>query len=103
MAQPDAGEANSRTDVPEPVLPAFGGPCLAGVVPGLLAHLSGSESALASWMPEAVTEASQIVLLVIDGLGAEQLRERALTWPRCSRPDSAAPSRRSLRAPPPVR
>ena len=76
-AQLDAGEAGPRADAPAPILPAFGGPCLAGVVPGLLAHLSGAEPALASWMPETLAEASQIVLLVIDGLGAEQLRERA--------------------------
>jgi predicted AlkP superfamily pyrophosphatase or phosphodiesterase len=75
--QRDAGEAAPGGDAPEPILPAFGGPCLAGVVPGLLAHLSGSEPALASWMPEAVAEATQIVLLVLDGLGAEQLRDRA--------------------------
>jgi predicted AlkP superfamily pyrophosphatase or phosphodiesterase len=77
IAQRDAGEARPGADAPEPILPAFGGPCLAGVVPGLLGHLSGSESALASWMPEAVAEATQIVLLVLDGLGAEQLRDRA--------------------------
>jgi predicted AlkP superfamily pyrophosphatase or phosphodiesterase len=77
IAQRDAGEAGRGAGAPEPILPAFGGPCLAGVVPGLLAHLSGSEPDLASWMPEAVAEATQIVLLVLDGLGAEQLRERA--------------------------
>ena len=77
IAQRDAGEAGRGAGAPEPILPAFGGPCLAGVVPGLLAHLSGSEPDLASWMPEAVAEATQIVLLVLDGLGAEQLRDRA--------------------------
>jgi hypothetical protein len=58
-----------------PVLPAFGGPCLTGVVPGLLGHLYKDEP-LADWMPAPVTGAAQIVLLVLDGLGWEQLGAR---------------------------
>ena len=61
-----------------PVLPDFGGASLVGVVPGLLDHLADPHRApLPSWMPASVAGASQIVLLVIDGLGAEQLRQRA--------------------------
>jgi predicted AlkP superfamily pyrophosphatase or phosphodiesterase len=69
-----------------PVLPAFGGPCLTGVVPGLLGHLYGAEP-LPSWMPSSlsgaspVAGASQIVLLVLDGLGWEQLGERRALAP----------------------
>ncbi len=37
--------------------------------------------ALPSWLPDPVTEAEQIVLLVIDGLGAEQMRERPSLTP----------------------
>ena len=58
--------------VVSPLLPAFGGPCLTGVVPGLLGHLYGGEPPPA-WMPPTVAGASQIVLLVLDGLGWEQL------------------------------
>ncbi len=36
---------------------------------------------LPGWIPEAVAGADQIVLLVLDGLGAEQLRERAALAP----------------------
>jgi hypothetical protein len=65
----------------QPVLPDFGGACLTGVVPGLLGHLAGGGrapgEALPGWMPDPVAEASQIVLLVLDGLGARQLAARA--------------------------
>jgi hypothetical protein len=71
-----------------PVLPAFGGACLTGVVPGLLGHLSrrdggagGGEAELPGWMPAPVAGARQIVLLVLDGLGAEQLSSRAALAP----------------------
>jgi len=61
--------------VSSPLLPAFGGPCLSGVVPGLLGHLYGDDP-LPAWMPPTVAGASQIVLLVLDGLGWEQLGSR---------------------------
>jgi Type I phosphodiesterase / nucleotide pyrophosphatase len=75
--------------VPEihPLLPDFGGACLTGVVPALLGHVSGGGAtgavrdadgagALPTWMPAPVGQADQIVLLVLDGLGAEQLAAR---------------------------
>lgn len=61
---------------PTPLLPDFGGACLTGVVPGLLGHLYRGES-LAPWMPAPVAQAEQIVLLILDGLGSEQLCERS--------------------------
>ena len=60
---------------PSPVLPAFGGPCLTGVVPALLDYLYAGQP-LPEWMPAPVAGASQIVLLVLDGLGWEQLGPR---------------------------
>jgi hypothetical protein len=65
---------------PEPLLPDFGGPCLTGVVPALLQQVSGAASstgALPAWIPTPVIDAAQIVLLVLDGLGARQLEARA--------------------------
>jgi predicted AlkP superfamily pyrophosphatase or phosphodiesterase len=50
------------------------------VVPGLLGHLYGAE-ALPAWMPAPVAEASQIVLLVLDGLGWLQLGTRSAVAP----------------------
>ena len=61
-----------QRELPEPVLPDFGGASLAGVMPGLLA----APGQRPGWMPEAVREAPQVVLLVVDGLGWLQLQER---------------------------
>ncbi|MGH9151727.1 MAG: alkaline phosphatase family protein [Acidimicrobiales bacterium] len=58
---------------PVPVLPAYGGACLSSLVPALLSPAAGAPE----WMPPSVREASQVVLLVLDGLGWEQLCERA--------------------------
>ena len=66
--------------IASPVLPAFGGPCLSGVVPGLLRHLYGGEP-LPTWMPPPAAGAPQIVLLVLDGLGWEQLEARRTLAP----------------------
>ena len=60
-----------------PILPDFGGACLQGVVPALLDHLADPNgTALPPWAPACVAGARQVVLLVVDGLGAEQLRTR---------------------------
>jgi hypothetical protein len=67
-------------EVPSPVLPAYGGACLSGVVPGLLNHLYQAEP-LPSWIPGSVAGASQVVLLVLDGLGWQQLEERSALAP----------------------
>jgi hypothetical protein len=57
------------------VLPDYGGACISSVVPALL------HGKRVDWMPEAASAASQIVLLVLDGLGWEQLLERASLAP----------------------
>jgi predicted AlkP superfamily pyrophosphatase or phosphodiesterase len=57
---------------PEPVLPDYGGPCVAGLVPALL----GPPDDAPDWIPTSVQDANQVVMLVLDGLGWEQLRER---------------------------
>jgi hypothetical protein len=66
------------------VVPDYGGGCIASVVPALLAHLDGLEDAAAGlpgWMPAAVAGARQVVLLLLDGLGWLQLRERSALAP----------------------
>jgi predicted AlkP superfamily pyrophosphatase or phosphodiesterase len=65
------------------VLPDFAGACLTNVVPALLGALGGPSPA-ADWLPPTVTGARQIVLLVLDGLGAEQLAERSAVAPTLS-------------------
>lgn len=52
------------------MLPAYGGACLTSIVPSLLS----AEPASRAWMPGAVRGAAQVVLLVLDGLGWEQLQ-----------------------------
>jgi hypothetical protein len=66
---------------PDPVLPEFDGPCLTNLVPALLARASGSSDPGPGWLPDPVSRARQVVLLVLDGLGAEQLAARAASAP----------------------
>lgn len=58
---------------PAPTLPAYGGPCLSGVVPALL----DPPGARPPWLPPPAADAAQLVLFVVDGLGWNQLRARA--------------------------
>ncbi len=59
-----------------PVLPDWRGACLSNVVPALLGPPDASD-----WLPEPVKEAKSVVLLLIDGMGWEQLQERAALTP----------------------
>ena len=58
--------------IPDPVRPDYAGPNVRGIVPAVL----GPRRSMPSWMPGEVSDASQVVLLVLDGLGWEQLQER---------------------------
>src|SRR5690606_6495081 len=55
-----------------PVLPDYGGGCIANVVPALLEWDEAP-----AWMPAPAVDADQVVLLVLDGLGWEQLEDHA--------------------------
>jgi hypothetical protein len=57
---------------PEPVAPSYGPGNLTGVVAALMAHRSERPD----WVPPAARQAEQIVLLVLDGLGWQQLCDR---------------------------
>lgn len=57
-----------------PVLPRHGRDCLSSVVPVLCAP--GGPRGIPEWMPPVVEGARRIVLLVLDGLGWNQLSER---------------------------
>ncbi|HEV2361231.1 MAG TPA: alkaline phosphatase family protein [Acidimicrobiales bacterium] len=79
----------------EPVIPDYGGACIAGLVPAIFACLDGSRAP--SWLPHELAGARQVVLMVVDGLGWEQLQERGSSAPFLSslpgRPiDSVVPS-----------
>ncbi|MGH9154608.1 MAG: alkaline phosphatase family protein [Acidimicrobiales bacterium] len=58
---------------PAPTLPDYGGACIASVVPALLGR---SRTPPPSWLPAVAATASQVVLLVLDGLGWIQLDQR---------------------------
>ena len=62
---------------PEPLAPDFGGRCLTEVVPALLGQLEPDRAPdRPPWLPVPLAGARQIVLLVLDGLGARQLEQR---------------------------
>jgi hypothetical protein len=81
-ASPPEDEAARPGKQPDPVLPDWEGPCLHRVVPTLLSELADpGATPLPGWFPAPAAGASQIVLLVIDGLGEEQLRDRKALAP----------------------
>lgn len=59
---------------PSPVLPEYSGACIRGIIPALLG--TRDRTRLPEWIPAMVASANQIVLLVLDGLGWEQLQDR---------------------------
>src|SRR3954451_14391368 len=64
----------------EPVLPDYTGPCLCNVVPVLLDH----PDAQPAWLPEPARGADRVVLLLLDGLGWQQLESRRHLAPTLS-------------------
>jgi predicted AlkP superfamily pyrophosphatase or phosphodiesterase len=60
--------------------PDYGGACLTSVVPALFAALT-RDGGVPSWVPGPVHDARQIVLLVLDGLGWEQLQQCTTSAP----------------------
>jgi Type I phosphodiesterase / nucleotide pyrophosphatase len=63
-----------------PLIPDYGGPNVRGIIPALLGPGPWASS-LPTWMPEPVATAEQVVLLVLDGLGWEQLQDRRELMP----------------------
>lgn len=62
---------------PEFVAPAYGGAYLGALVPALQAPPGQRPS----WLPPVLAQAGQVVLLVLDGLGWEQLSQRRAVAP----------------------
>lgn len=81
-AQPSAVEPTAPV-VPSPLLPDFAGACLTNVAGAVLAR-EGPGEAMADWLPPPVRQARQVVLLLLDGLGWEQLEERRPLAPTLS-------------------
>lgn len=70
------------TDDPElqPIVPDYSGANVRGIVPAILGPVSW-KGQLPAWMPELLAHADQIVLLVVDGLGWDQLQSHASVAP----------------------
>jgi len=68
-SDPTAGPA---PDPSGPVLPDYSGACVTNIVPTLLAGMPSAPA----WFPSEAFEARQVVLLVLDGLGWDQLTTR---------------------------
>jgi predicted AlkP superfamily pyrophosphatase or phosphodiesterase len=67
---------------PDPVLPAYTGANLRGIVPSLLGP--SFTRGLPEWFPEPVRGAKQVVLLLLDGLGWEQFQDFGHLMPNLS-------------------
>ncbi|MEL7210328.1 MAG: alkaline phosphatase family protein, partial [Actinomycetota bacterium] len=61
----------------QPRIPDYSGACVSNLTPALLEPGVASPS----WLPEAAAEADQVVLLVLDGLGWDQLQDRRALAP----------------------
>ena len=65
---------------PTPIVPDYTGANVRGIIPAL-PRSSELGLPLPDWMPSLVAEAKQFVLLVLDGLGWDQLQEHAALIP----------------------
>lgn len=75
-----------RTEVGDhPLVPDYGGACLTNVVPALLEPGDTPPR----WLPSVAADADQVVLLVLDGLGWEQLEQRRHLAPTLSAMEGA--------------
>ncbi len=64
-------------DRDQPTLPDYGGACIDQVVAAALrTGRYGGMAPAPAWLPAPATDAAQVVLLVLDGLGWAQLKER---------------------------
>ena len=64
-----------------PLLPDYEGACITNIVPALLEP----GQAWPTWFPDAAEDADQVVLLVLDGLGWNQLEARRRLAPTICR------------------
>src|SRR4051812_16738506 len=75
--------------IPNPTLAAYGSGSLTEVVPALTGALTGVSSEIPEWMPAAARDAASVVLLAVDGLGANALDTHASSLPTLCAMDRA--------------
>jgi predicted AlkP superfamily pyrophosphatase or phosphodiesterase len=61
----------------QPCIPDYSGPCVSNLTPALLQPGATAPG----WLPAPAAAADQVVLLVLDGLGWEQLQDRSASAP----------------------
>jgi len=67
----------------DPIIPDYSGGNVRGIIPALLGPRPWSEG-LPEWMPPMVADADAAVLLILDGLGWDQLQRHAALMPTLS-------------------
>jgi predicted AlkP superfamily pyrophosphatase or phosphodiesterase len=70
----------------QPLLPSYAGACITNVVPALI----DPSGLVPGWLPAVAADCDQVVLLVVDGLGWEQLESRRSLTPTLSAMDGGA-------------
>ncbi|MFP5489139.1 MAG: alkaline phosphatase family protein [Acidimicrobiia bacterium] len=70
----------STDDPQQPIIPDYAGANVRGIIPAILGPVDWRTS-LPAWMPEVIAHADQVVLLVVDGLGWDQLRDHVHVAP----------------------
>ena len=65
------------SDAPTPIVPDYRGASITNLVPALVQHPAIGQG----WIPDDVLDAPRAVLFVLDGLGYDQLAERAALAP----------------------
>lgn len=70
----------------QPVVPDYSGAAVNNVVPALLGQFDDPPA----WLPSAAVGANQVVLLVLDGLGWDQLQERTGAAPTMAAMDGSS-------------
>ena len=83
MSATSSAPTSLGTTAAVPRLPDYAGGCIANLVPRIVTGRATAPDG-ADWIPEVAEHARQIVLLVVDGLGWEQLRARATLAPTLS-------------------
>ena len=79
----------AMTDPDQPIRPDYEAACISGIVPALLSGQAAAGGEVPDWVPESLHGGGPVVLLVLDGLGAQQLEARRAITPTMSQMEQA--------------
>lgn len=74
---------SNGSSAPDPIRPDYYGPNVRGIIPALLGPANW-ERTLPAWFPDPIRPARQVVLLILDGLGWDQLAVHHAEMPTLS-------------------